>query len=199
MSTRDPRVDAYIDDASDFARPILRHLREVVHAACPEVEEKMKWSFPHFDYKGMMCSMAAFKGHCTFGFWKPELVLGEATREGGMGQFGRITSIEELPSRKALMGYVKKAMKLNDEGVKPTRSKRPKKPKPELDVPADLAAALKKNATARTTFEKFSASHRREYLEWIIEAKRAETRARRLATTLQWLEEGKHQNWRYER
>ncbi len=197
MPSRDPRIDAYIDESADFAKPILRHLRDVVHEACPDVEEKMKWSFPHFDYKGMMCSMASFKEHCTFGFWKPGLVLGEAAKEGGMGQFGRITSVKDLPAKKVLVGYVKKAMRLNDEGVKPKRAQRPKTKKPDVDVPQDLTAALKKNAKARATFEGFSPSHRREYVEWIAEAKREETRARRIAQAVEWMAEGKHRNWKY--
>jgi len=200
MGKRNPRVDAYIEKSADFARPVLTRIRDVVHAACPEVEEKMKWSFPHFDYKGMMCSMAAFKAHCTLGFWKAELVLGDEAREGGMGQFGRITSVRDLPSKKVLTGYVKQAMALNDAGVKPARVTRAKKgKKPEAAVPGDLAAALKSNKKARATFEGFSPSHRREYIEWITGAKRAETRAKRIATTVEWLEEGKRQNWRYEK
>jgi len=197
MPSRDPRIDAYIEKSADFAKPILRHLRDVVHEACPDVEEKMKWSFPHFDYKGMMCSMASFKEHCTFGFWKPELVLGDAAKEGGMGQFGRITSVEDLPARKVLKGYVKKAMQLNNEGVKPKRAQKPRKARPEVNVPDDLAAALGKNATARATFEGFSPSHRREYVEWIVEAKREETRARRVAKAVEWMAEGKRRNWKY--
>jgi uncharacterized protein YdeI (YjbR/CyaY-like superfamily) len=197
MPSRDPRIDAYIEKSADFAKPILRHLRDVVHEACPDVEEKMKWSFPHFDYKGMMCSMASFKEHCTFGFWKPELVLGDAAKEGGMGQFGRITSVKDLPAKKVLAGYVKKAMRLNDEGVKPKRAQKSKMKKRDIDVPQDLVAALKKNAKARATFEAFSPSHRREYLEWITEAKREETRARRIAQAVEWMAEGKRRNWKY--
>jgi uncharacterized protein YdeI (YjbR/CyaY-like superfamily) len=197
MPSRDPRVDAYIEKSADFAKPILRHLRDVVHEACPDVEEKMKWSFPHFDYKGMMCSMASFKEHCTFGFWKPELVLGDAAKEGGMGQFGRITSVKDLPAKKVLAGYVKKAMRLNDEGVRPKRAQKSKMKKRDIDVPQDLVAALKKNAKARATFEAFSPSHRREYLEWITEAKREETRARRIAQAVEWMAEGKRRNWKY--
>jgi uncharacterized protein YdeI (YjbR/CyaY-like superfamily) len=197
MPSRDPRIDAYIEKSADFAKPILRHLRDVVHEACPDVEEKMKWSFPHFDYKGMMCSMASFKEHCTFGFWKPELVLGDAAKEGGMGQFGRITSVKDLPAKKVLVGYVKKAKRLNDEGVKPKRAQKSKMKKRDIDVPQDLVAALKKNAKARATFEAFSPSHRREYLEWITEAKREETRARRIAQAVEWMAEGKRRNWKY--
>lgn len=197
MPSRDPRIDAYIEKSADFAKPILRHLRDVVHEACPDVEEKMKWSFPHFDYKGMMCSMASFKEHCTFGFWKPELVLGDAAKEGGMGQFGRITSVKDLPAKKVLIGYVKKAMRLNDEGVKPKRAQKPRKPRAKVEVPHDLTAALKKSAKARATFEAFTPSHRREYVEWISEAKREETRARRIAQAVEWMAEGKARNWKY--
>src|SRR3954462_11574713 len=117
MPTKDPRVDAYVERAAPFARPILRHLRKVVHRGCPNVEETIKWSFPHFDYKGVMCGMAAFKGHCTFGFWKSKLVVRDRRSDEGMGQFGRITSLKDLPSEKTLVGYVRKAAELNDKGV----------------------------------------------------------------------------------
>jgi uncharacterized protein YdeI (YjbR/CyaY-like superfamily) len=199
MATRDPRIDAYIAKSAEFARPILTHLREVVQAACPAVEETMKWSFPHFQYKGMLCSMAAFKEHCAFGFWKSSLVLGEG--QGGsddaMGQFGRITKLSDLPSKKVLIGYIKKAMELNEAGVKsPTRSK-PKTPKAEPIAPDDLAAALDRNPAARATFDKFSPSNKREYIEWITEAKTPATRTRRLDTAIEWMAEGKPRNWKY--
>jgi hypothetical protein len=196
MGSRDPRVDAYIEKSADFAKPILTYIRETVHAACPDCQETMKWSFPHFDYKGMLCSMAAFKHHATFGFWKGSLVLGRGRDADAMGQFGRITSLEDLPPKKALAGYIKKAMELNDDGVKVERkpSVRAKAP---LRVPSDLAAALKKNKTARATFEALSPSHQREYIEWITEAKTDATRARRLATTIEWLVEGKARSWKY--
>jgi len=200
MGTRDPRVDAYIDASADFARPILEYLREVVHAACPRVEETMKWSFPHFMYEGMLCGMGSFKQHCTLGFWKGSLVFEEGdAKQGAMGQLGRITSLSDLPSRTALTRYIKRAMKLNEQGVpSPSRSK-PKAKRPALAVPDDLSAALKKNAKARATFEGLSPSHRREYVEWITEAKREETRQRRLATALEWMAEGKTRNWKYAR
>jgi uncharacterized protein YdeI (YjbR/CyaY-like superfamily) len=198
MAARDPRIDAYIAKSAEFARPILTHLREVVHAACPDVEETMKWSFPHFQYRGMLCSMAAFKEHCAFGFWKSSLVLGEgAEADGAMGQFGRITTLKDLPSKKVLAGYIKKAMELNEAGVKsPTRSK-PKAPRPEAVVPDDLAAALAASPAARATFDGFPPSHRREYVEWITEAKTSATRTRRLETAIQWMAEGKSRNWKY--
>lgn len=199
MANRDPRIDTYIAKSADFAQPILVHLRELVHTACPDVEETMKWSFPHFMYKGMLCGMSAFKQHVAFGFWKGKLVVDDPGQslEDAMGQFGRITRIADLPPKKTLSTYVKKAMALNVAGVKsPTRVKSPK-PKPEAAVPDDLAAALKKNAKARKTFDAFSASARREYIDWIAEAKRETTRVQRLTTTLKWLAEGKQRNWKY--
>ena len=198
MGTRDPRVDAYIAKSADFAKPILEHIRAVVHEACPEVEETTKWSVPHFDYKGMMCGMAAFKQHCTFGFWKGSLVLGGDTRDvDGMGQFGRLQKVSDLPSKKVLKGYIKKAMQLNDEGVKPERAVRSKKP--DLPVPDYMRAALRRNRKAQSAFDAFSPSHRREYIEWITEAKSDATRERRLETALEWLSEGKSRNWKYQR
>lgn len=199
MATRDSRIDAYIAKSANFAQPILAHLRELVHAACPEVEETMKWSFPHFMYKGMLCGMSAFKQHVAFGFWKGKLVVDDTGQslEDAMGQFGRITCMGDLPPKKTHSTYVKKAMALNDAGVKsPTRVKSAK-PKPEATVPDDLAAALKKNAKARKTFDAFTPSARREYIDWLTEAKRETTRVQRLATTLEWLVEGKQRNWKY--
>lgn len=194
--TRDPRIDAYIAKSADFAKPILTYLREIVHRACPRVEETMKWSAPHFMYEGMLCGMASFKSHCAFGFWKGGLVLDAKgkTREA-MGHFGRITSLEDLPSKKVLSGYIRKAMALNEKGIpSPTRTKRA--PKPEAAVPKDLAAALDKNQKAGATFD-FSPSHRREYVEWITEAKTEATRQRRLETAIGWMAEGKSRNWKY--
>jgi uncharacterized protein YdeI (YjbR/CyaY-like superfamily) len=197
MATKDPRIDAYIAKSPDFAKPILRHLRKVVHAGCPQVQETMKWSMPHFDYKGVMCGMAAFKEHCGFGFWKADLILDRAKHpEKGMGSFGCIKSLRDLPDEKTLIGYVKKAAALNDAGIKVPGRAEPKKRAP-LPVPDDFGAALKKNAKARKTFENFSPSHRREYIEWITEAKREETRQQRLATSVKWLSEGKARNWKY--
>lgn len=199
MAGKDPRIDAYIAKAAPFARPILKHLRKVVHAGCPEVEETLKWSMPHFDYKGIMCGMAAFKKHCAFGFWKSSLVLGDPgdDREG-MGSFGCITTISELPSEKVLIGYVRKAATLNDAGIKNSSRPKPRKAT-ALDVPDDLSAALKKNKKARTTFDGFSTSKRNDYIDWITGAKREATRQQRLATSIEWLAAGKAHNWKYER
>ena len=198
MATTDPRVDAYIRKSAAFAQPILKQLRAVVHAASPQIEESMKWSFPHFMYKGILCSMAAFKEHAAFGFWKHSLVIdrGGQPAKRAMGQFGRITELAQLPAKKVLIGYVRTAMRLNDEGVPaPTRVK--KKPRP-LVMPADLTAALKKNGKARAAFAEFGPGAQREYADWIAEAKRAETRAARLATALEWIAEGKQRHWKYQ-
>jgi uncharacterized protein YdeI (YjbR/CyaY-like superfamily) len=199
MGKKDPRVDAYIDMAGDFAKPILARLRTAVHSACPDVEEAVKWSFPHFMYKGMLCSMASFKKHAAFGFWKGSLVLGDASKNAeAMGQLGRLTKLSDLPPAEVLAGYIKKAVALNDDGVKVVRTV--KRPAPKtLRVPAELASALNKNKNAHATFTGFSPSHKREYIEWITEAKSADTRARRVKTAIEWLTEGKARNWKYVR
>jgi uncharacterized protein YdeI (YjbR/CyaY-like superfamily) len=198
MGSRDARVDTYIAKSADFAQPILAHIREVVHSACPDVEETMKWSHPHFIYKGMLCSTASFKEHCAFAFWKGSLIFKDARAddEKAMGQFGRITKLSELPSKKVLTSYIKQAMKLNDEGVKTPSRTKPKAPR-ELAVPDELTNALRKDAKAKATFEKFSPSHKREYVEWITEAKTEATRNRRLETAIEWMAEGKSRNWKY--
>jgi uncharacterized protein YdeI (YjbR/CyaY-like superfamily) len=199
MGSRDPRVDAYITKSAPFARPILAHIRKAVHKGCPDVQETMKWSFPHFDYKGMLCGMAAFKQHCTLGFWKASLLhegrIGSKSADA-MGQFGRIASLADLPPEKDLVALVRQAARLNDEGVKVVRTKAPK---PMPRAPQAFLAALRQSPKALAAYEAFSSSHRREYLEWIAEAKTDATRARRIATTIEWLAEGKSRNWKYER
>jgi uncharacterized protein YdeI (YjbR/CyaY-like superfamily) len=199
---RDPRIDAYIANSPEFAQPILSHLREVVHAACPDVEETMKWSRPSFTYAGgILCGISAFKQHCAFGFWKGSLVVPAETAEvedPGMGQFGRITQVSDLPSKKLLIGYVKTAMKLNEEGITAPERIRPTTPKPAPETPDDLLAALKKNKQAKATFDDFSPSCKREYVDWITEAKREETRQRRVAQAVEWIAEGKQRNWKYQ-
>ena len=199
MASRDPRIDAYIAKSAPFAQPILEHLRAQVHAACPEVEETIKWSMPHFVYRDRnLCGMAAFKQHATFGFWQGRQIVGEdASGESAMGQFGRITSLKDLPSKSLLARYIKQGMKLAEAGT-PTPRPATRERKPPARVPKDLAAALLKNRKAKATFDAFAPSHRREYIEWLEEAKREETRARRLAHTLQWLAEGKQRNWKYQ-
>lgn len=198
MGTRDPRVDAYIEMAAPFAQPILRHLREVVHSAAPDIEETLKWSVPHFVQGGIVCSMAAFKQHCMFGFWKHALVVkdGGDSSTGAMGSFGRITALSDLPSRKVLAGYVREAVRLNEQGVKLPKATAAKHPKTH-EMPEALRAALARNAKARAAFERFTPSQRYEYVEWIAEARREDTRERRLATALEWIAEGKTRHWKY--
>jgi uncharacterized protein YdeI (YjbR/CyaY-like superfamily) len=196
MGKKDPRIDAYIAKSADFAKPILTEIRTIVHDACPDVEETMKWSFPHFGYKGMMCSMASFKEHCAFGFWKASLILDGNGAQGAMGQFGRIMTLSDLPSKKVMRQYIQKAMALNDSGT--TVKREPKAPKKPIPVPADFNAAVKKNKKALAAFEAFSPSHRREYLEWITEARSDDTRKRRIGQAIEWMAAGKPRNWKYE-
>lgn len=193
------QFDAYIARSPDWAKPILTSLRATVHEACPDVEEELKWSSPAFVYHGIMCGMVAFKEYATFHFWKGELVTGTALGADGMGaaaQFGRMTSVKDLPPKKQLLAYIKKAMKLNEEGVKLDR---PKKKRPTLAMPDDFMAAIKKNKRALTAYDQFSPSHQREYIEWIIDAKTDATRGKRVAQAVEWMAEGKSRNWKYQR
>jgi len=201
MGNKDPRVDAYIARSAGFARPVLVHLRTLVHAACPEVEETLKWSSPHFMYKGMLCGMAAFKEHCAFGFWKEKLLrdrlegLAVADRSA-MGQFGRIAAISDLPDERTLLSLVREAVALNDRGIKaPARSRL--KGNRRLKVPDYFAGALRRNRKALATFEQFGTTNKREYVDWVVEARGEETRQRRLDTAVTWRAEGKVRNWKY--
>ena len=196
-------IDDYIAKSAAFAQPILNHLRKLVHKACPDIEEKIKWSFPHFDYKGeMLCHMAAFKQHAAFGFWKAALMkdpvlMQEARSESAMGHLGRITSLSDLPPDKKLIAWIKEAVALNDKGIKlPSKSAKPQK---ELVIPEYILKAIKKNKKAWQVFESFPYSHKKEYIIWITEAKTEETRLRRLATAIEWIAEGKGRNWKYEK
>ncbi len=201
MGKKDPRVDAYIAKSQDFAKPILEHLRGLVHKACPEVEETIKWGFASFDYKGPYCSMASFKQHCAFGFWKAALMkdtklMTMAKSETAMGHLSRITSLQRIPSDKILISFLNETAKLNDAGIKLPK-KKVSAEKKVLVVPDYFIKLLKKNKKAEKTFNNFSYSNRKEYLEWITEAKTEETRNNRIATTLDWLAEGKTRNWKY--
>jgi hypothetical protein len=200
MPSNDPRIDAYIAKAQPFAQPILKHIRKTVHAACPAVQETMKWGFPHFDYKGMMCSMAAFKEHVAFGFWKGELLENEGlpeVEEKAMGSFGRITSIKDLPAARTLTTLIKAAAALNDKGVRVARTS--SAPKGPVRVPAYFLTALRRHKTAKANFDAFSPSKQRDYIDWIVEAKGEATREKRMAISIEWIAEGKARNWKYER
>jgi uncharacterized protein YdeI (YjbR/CyaY-like superfamily) len=197
MAAKDPRIDAYIEKAAPFARPILRKIRATVHAACPGVQEDLKWRHPAFVHHGILCGMAAFKQHCTFGFWKSALIKDGAGRpaSAAMEEMGCLASVSDLPSKSVLTGYVRQAMALNESGAKVPKA--PRKARPPATVPADLRRALKGNKRAAAAFEDFSPSHQREYVEWITEAKQAETRERRLATAVEWIAAGKPRHWKY--
>lgn len=199
MPTIDPRIDAYIEKSADFAQPVLNHLRKLIHKACPDVEETLKWSMPSFEYKGILCGFAGFKQHCKFMFWKQSLLETDTSPEAmaAMEGFGRIESRTDLPPDKIVLGLIRQAMELNEKGIK--ADKKPAAAKKELVVPDILAAALKKNKAARETFDNFPYSCKKDYVEWITEAKTEPTREKRLATTLEWLAEGKRRNWKYEK
>ncbi len=205
MAKKDPRIDTYIAKAQPFAQPILKKLRTLIHEGCPEVEETIKWGMPSFDYKGAFCSMAAFKQHAVFGFWKGSLIkdkhnfLQERANQGGeaMGNMGRVTSLQDLPPDKVIIDFVKQAKKLNDDGVKlPARAK---KEKPPVVVPDYFREVLKHSEKALRNFDSFSPSHKREYVEWVTEAKTEETREKRMETALEWIAEGKGRNWKYQK
>lgn len=199
MST-DKRVDAYIAKAPEFARPILQFIRETVHEAVPEAEETLKWGSPFFEHKGILCGMSAFKAHCALVLWKSKHILPDGKKSAGaMGAFGRLTSVKDLPSKKVLIGYFKKAKQLNEGGVGSPIAERTKRPKKELVVPPYFQAALRKDKKAKLTFDGFTYSKQKGYVEWVSEAKTEGTRKRRLATTMEWLAEGKSRNWKYER
>ena len=205
--TLNPKVDAYVAKAQPFAQPIMEHLRELVHKACPEVEETIKWSRPFFEYRGaILCNMSAFKEHCSFGFWGEEIgaVLREAgvLERDGMGSLGRITSVADLPSDKQMLGWIRQAAAFVDSGqyTSPIAARRKvvKPPKTCVDTPAEFAAALQRNKKAAAVFAAFSPSCKREYVEWIADAKRPETRDKRIATAVEWIAEGKQRNWKYQ-
>jgi uncharacterized protein YdeI (YjbR/CyaY-like superfamily) len=205
MAKMDSRVDAYIEKAQPFAKPILEHLRNLVHQACPEVEETIKWGMPCFDYKGPFCSMASFKQHAVFGFWKapllndPHRFLQERSAQGGeaMGHMGRIDSLDTLPPDKVLLDLLKQAKKLNDDGIK--LPPKPKAEKKEIIVPEYFIQVLFQNQKAQDTFNNFSYSHKKEYVEWITEAKTEATRNKRMETAIEWMSEGKGRHWKYEK
>ncbi len=201
MESHDERIDAYIQKSAEFARPILMHLRKVMHKALPDVEETVKWGMPFFEYMGPLCNMAAFKQHCAFGFWKGSLMKDseelKTKNEKAMGHLGKITSLNDLPEDKRIIAWIKEAARLNEEGVKvPERTKKEKK---HIEMPDDFQKALTKNKKAREHYQQFSPSHKYEYLEWITGAKTEATRQKRIDTTIEQLSSNKSLNWKYGR
>lgn len=200
MGQRDERVDAYLEKSAEFARPILARLREWVHRGCPEVEETIKWGAPAFEHRGLLAVMAAFKAHTVFAFWKGKLLddpHGILSEEGfGAGGNLRLESVDDLPEEEVFLDYLRRAMELNEKGVTVPTAGRGKE-RQEIVVPDDLRAALGEIPAARETFEAFSYSHKKEYVEWITEAKREATREKRIAQAVEWMAEGKPRNWKY--
>ncbi len=203
----EPRVDVYIAKSRPFAQPILIHLRELVHKACPGVVETIKWSRPFFEYKSMILgNMSAFKEHCSFGFWGEEIsaVLRDAKvlQPDAMGSLGRLTRIEDLPPSKQMLGFLRQAVAFIDSGQYTSpiaaRNKVVKAPAPAAQAPPEFTSALKAHKKASAAFAAFSPSCKREYIEWIADAKRAETRDKRIATAIDWISEGKQRNWKYQ-
>lgn len=196
MGSPDPRIDAYLAAAPAFAQPILTRLREDVHAACPGVEETMKWSRPHFLLDGkLLCGMSAFKAHCAFGFWAREGA--EPGQPGAMGDYGRIAGLTDLPSRTELRRQIRAAAALLQAGA-PRARKADRPPRAALAMPTDFAAALDATPAARRHYDAFPPGKQRDYVEWVLEAKREQTRAKRIAQAVGWLAEGKSRNWKYE-
>jgi uncharacterized protein YdeI (YjbR/CyaY-like superfamily) len=205
VAKKDKRIDAYIEKAQPFAKPILKHLRKLVHQGCPEVTETVKWGMPSFDYKGPFCSMASFKQHAVFGFWKFKLIkdpknyLGNIKADGGeaMGNMGRITSLKDLPPDSVILGFIKQAIKLNDDDVKMEKTVKNPATSKNTTAPADFMAALKKNKKAIAVWTDWTPGKKKEYVQWIVEAKSDETRASRIQKAVEWISERKIRNWKY--
>ncbi|RYZ51790.1 MAG: hypothetical protein EOP49_10965 [Sphingobacteriales bacterium] len=205
MNARELKIDTYIENAAPFAQPILRHLRELIHKTCPEVQETWKWSFPHFDYKGsILCSMGAFKNHCAFTFFKYSLMedpegIFQTVGKSSMGQLGQIRDLKDIPGDKILGSYIKQAMKLNETGVKLPGKSKPAGTVIAPDTPDYFLSALKANSNAKLAFDEFSPGKRKEYIEWLEEARTEATRNKRLATAIEWISEGKSRHWKYQK
>jgi len=194
MGSQDPRVDTYIERAAGFAQPLLHLLRARFHAASPDLDEAIKWGRPAFLYRGkLLGGMAAFKHHVALNFWHGAQVVG-AARDEAMGQFGRLTGLDELPDATTFNAMVQRAIALIDAGVTRPSGGRRREP---LPMPAEFAAALERPAVASAQFDAFSPRQRREYIEWISDAKREETRTRRIAQAVGQLAAGKPHNWKY--
>ena len=195
--SRDPRVDAYIARAQPFARPILEHMRERVHAVVPEVEETLKWSAPSFTIRGkILLMMAAFKAHAALNFWRGQELRGDQADPDAMGQFGKLTAVADLPPDKELDALIRKAAELTASAPAPRKAKHAPKPPPELHP--EFAAALNAAPKAKAALDGFPPSAQRDYFEWISEAKQPATRAKRIATAVEWLGEGKRRHWKYQ-
>ena len=190
----DPKVDAYIAKAAPFAQPIMIHLRAAIHDAVPGLDEAIKWGMPHFLYKGKnLAGISAFKAHCAF------VIHGDGRQSDAMGQYGKIASLADVPGVNVIKSKLADAAaRIDAAGTALKKPAVPRAPKPELSIPPEFAAALAAAPVAKAALEASAPSHRREYLEWISEAKRPETRDKRIAQAIEMLSEGKKRNWKYE-
>ncbi|MBX3659873.1 MAG: YdeI/OmpD-associated family protein [Ramlibacter sp.] len=203
VAQRSPKVDEYLANSAEFARPILEHLRKILHAHCPELVEEIKWGIPHFDYKGeMMCMFAAYKSHCSFTFWKQSIMTDARLKKNpdlpaAKRFMGKLTSVSDLPPEAELVALLRQAMTLNEQGVKLS----PRKPAPltEIEIPGYFAERLADNSNARAIFESKSDSFRKEYVVWITDAKTESTRNKRIEESLAWIAEGKSRFWKYQK
>ena len=187
----DPRIDAFIAKSAPFAQPILTHLRALVHRALPEAEETIKWSMPHFTVNGKnVAGLGSFKAHAAF------IIHGDGRQGEAMGQYGKLASLADLPDEAALIAKLHDARDRLTSGAKQPKLKSP--PREKLQMPDEFAEALAQNPQASVTYDGFAASHQRDYLEWVTEAKRPETRSKRIAQAVEWLAEGKKRHWKYE-
>jgi len=197
MKNFNPEVDAYIKKAQPFAQPILAHVRSLMHKGCPELTETIKWGMPHFEYKGVISSMAAFKEHCVFGFWKQDLIPGMKQyikEKEAMGSWGRITTLKGIPPDKDIIEFVRVAAELNEKGIKsPKRAAKPV----VVNMPDDFLKAIRANKKASGVYDNFSPSNKRDYADWISGAKNDETRKNRMKTAIEWMSEGKPRMWKY--
>lgn len=195
--SRDPRIDAYIAKAQPFAQPILTHVRQRVHAAAPNIEETLKWGAPAFTLDGkILLMMAAFKAHAALNFWRGQEIRGGEARGDAMGQFGRLVAVADLPGDAEFDALVREAATLAAAAPAPRKVKHEPKAPPELHP--DFAAALDASPAAKATLDGFAPSARRDYLDWISDARQDATRAKRVATAIEWLSEGKKRHWKYE-
>jgi uncharacterized protein YdeI (YjbR/CyaY-like superfamily) len=195
--SRDPRIDAYVAKAQPFARPILEKVRERVHAVVPRAEETIKWGMPAYTLDGkILLITAAFKAHAALNFWRGQELRGDKANADAMGQFGKLASVADLPSDSELDRLMKEAAEVAKNAPAPRKAKHGPKAAPEMHP--DFSAALAKAPKAKAALDGLPPSAQRDYLEWISEAKQDSTRAKRIATAVEWLSEGKRRHWKYQ-
>jgi hypothetical protein len=201
------QVTAYAAAMPAYAQPIFAHLRALIHTTCPDTDEAIKWSIPHFERDGdYLCIFAASPGHASFTFYKQQLMSDPRLRDNlnlpAIKRFmGRLTSLSDLPDDATLAAMLQEAADLNARGVRlPDRA--PKTP-PVIDMPSAVATAvataLAANPAAQAVWDAKSAAWRKDYLVWITAAKTDPTRDARIAEALDWIADGKARFWKYQK